>query len=199
MRVKSEARRQAILDVAAEVFREHGFEQTSMAEISARLGGSKAMLYSYFPSKEALFLEVVHRFAESFMRGLFSELDPAADVSASLHSFGECFVEFIGDPKMILVLRVMYAEAGRTGAGREFYERGQCEGVGQLAGYLAQCIALGKLRPCQAQVAAQHLLAMLMAETVSPLLAGADAAALPPTVDAVARAVEAFLRAYAPD
>ena len=39
MRVKSEARRQAILEVAAEVFREHGFEQASMAEISARLGG----------------------------------------------------------------------------------------------------------------------------------------------------------------
>ncbi len=199
MRVKSEARRQAILEVAAEVFREHGFEQASMAEISARLGGSKATLYSYFPSKEALFLEVVHRFAESFMRGLFSELGPAADVTASLRSFGERFVEFIGDPKMILVLRVMYAEAGRTGAGKEFYERGQCTGVGQLAAYLEQCVAQGKLRSCNVKAAAQHLLSMLMAETVSPLLAGADAATLPQAADAVTRATEAFLRAYAPD
>ena len=107
MRRRSESKRQAIIDVATEVFREHGFEQASMAEISARLGGSKATLYSYFPSKEALFLKVVHRFAESFMRGLFSELGPAVDVTASLRSFGERFVEFIGDPKMILVLRVM--------------------------------------------------------------------------------------------
>lgn len=45
MRVKSEARRQAILDVAAEVFREHGFEHASMSEMTARLGGSKSTLY----------------------------------------------------------------------------------------------------------------------------------------------------------
>ena len=60
MRVKSEARRQAILDVAAEVFREHGFEHASMSEMTARLGGSKSTLYSYFASKEELFLEVMH-------------------------------------------------------------------------------------------------------------------------------------------
>ena len=38
---------------------ELGYERTSMSEIAARLGGSKATLYSYFPSKEELFFGVV--------------------------------------------------------------------------------------------------------------------------------------------
>ncbi len=47
MRKKSEERRQAMIDIAGEVFNEIGFEGASMAEISARIGGSKATLYNY--------------------------------------------------------------------------------------------------------------------------------------------------------
>lgn len=65
MRRTSEAKRDAILDVAAGLFREVGFERASMAEISARVGGSKATLYSYFDSKEALFFEVLFRPVQS--------------------------------------------------------------------------------------------------------------------------------------
>ena len=54
MRVKTEAKRQHIVDVAAQAFRELGFEGASMAEICARVGGSKATLYNYFASKEEL-------------------------------------------------------------------------------------------------------------------------------------------------
>ena len=55
MRVKTEGRRQVIIDAALEVFKEVGYERASMAEISARAGGSKATLYNYFKSKEELF------------------------------------------------------------------------------------------------------------------------------------------------
>ena len=99
MRVKSEARRQAILDVAAEVFCEQGFEQTSMSEITARVGGSKATLYSYFPSKEALFVEVMQRFGKAHIDGMFAELDPDQDLRESLCKFGEQFVAFLSQPK----------------------------------------------------------------------------------------------------
>ena len=50
MRVKTEEKRQAILEEAAKAFQELGFERTSMSEICARVGGSKATLYNYFAS-----------------------------------------------------------------------------------------------------------------------------------------------------
>ena len=65
MRTKTEEKRQAILDVAAATFGELGFERTSMSEICARLGGSKATIYNYFPSKEALFVEVMFQASEA--------------------------------------------------------------------------------------------------------------------------------------
>ena len=48
-------RREAILNVAREVFFEQGYSAASMSTIAARLGGSKGTLYNYFKSKEELF------------------------------------------------------------------------------------------------------------------------------------------------
>lgn len=46
-----------ILEVAVQVFIEHGYDATSVASLAARLGLSKSALYHHYPSKEAL-LEV---------------------------------------------------------------------------------------------------------------------------------------------
>ena len=58
MKVRTEARREAILEIASQVFLEFGFERASMAEIVRRIGGSKSTIYGYYPSKEALFQAV---------------------------------------------------------------------------------------------------------------------------------------------
>lgn len=197
MRVKCENRRQAILDMAEELFRDKGFELTSMSEITARVGGSKATLYSYFTSKEELFLEVMHRFAEADIKRLFSEFDPDADIAQTLQKFGEQFLAFISAPKIIAAQRVLFAESGRTDIGKRFFDRGPCDGCAKLAAYFEQCIRLGKLRSADTQVAATHLIALLKAEIMDPLLFGArEITELPPIHDAVSRAVDIFLRAY---
>ena len=56
---KTQAKQQAILEMATEVFREFGFERASIAEICARLGSSKRTIYNYFASKEELFFAVI--------------------------------------------------------------------------------------------------------------------------------------------
>ena len=63
MRVMTEAKREAILEAASKVFMEAGFEGASMAEISKVTGGSKDTLYSYFKSKEELFVDVMYHAA----------------------------------------------------------------------------------------------------------------------------------------
>lgn len=198
MRVKCESRRQAILDVAEEVFSERGFDLASMSEITARVGGSKATLYNYFASKEELFLDVMHRFAEADIKNLFDGLNPADDMQTALQQFGTQFMDFISRPRMITALRVLYAESGRTDVGRRFYEIGPLKGVHMLSTYLEQCIALGKLRPVDTAVAAQQLIALLKSEITEPLLFNAmDSAVLPVIQKSVANAVDVFLRAYA--
>lgn len=60
-RLDPDTRREQILDVAQDVFLEEGFANASMSVIAARVGGSKATLYAYFRSKEALFSAYVER------------------------------------------------------------------------------------------------------------------------------------------
>jgi AcrR family transcriptional regulator len=55
------AREQLILRVAGQVFAEGGYERASMDTIAGLAGVSKPMLYSYFGSKEGLYLAYIER------------------------------------------------------------------------------------------------------------------------------------------
>lgn len=54
-----EERRQSILDGAAEMFAQNGYDGTSIATIATHLGVSKALLYHYYQSKEALLYDIL--------------------------------------------------------------------------------------------------------------------------------------------
>lgn len=55
------ATRQALLDAAAALFTERGYDRTTVRAIAARAGVNQALLFRYFGSKRALFGEVVER------------------------------------------------------------------------------------------------------------------------------------------
>ena len=57
-----------ILDVAAELFAEHGVDAVNMNQISAAAGCSRATLYRYFPSRAELQMAFVERAARTLSR-----------------------------------------------------------------------------------------------------------------------------------
>lgn len=57
--VTPETRRAEICRTAARMIRDRGFDATSVADIARGLGMTKAGLYHYFPSKEALLFEII--------------------------------------------------------------------------------------------------------------------------------------------
>src|SRR5262245_40943417 len=56
-----ERRRQEILDKAAAIFAQNGYQHTDVQLVADALPVGKGTIYRYFPSKEALFLAVVDR------------------------------------------------------------------------------------------------------------------------------------------
>jgi len=68
------ARRQAIRDqilrTAADLFRERGYRATTLDDIAARLGMSKASLYRHFRAKEEMLATISRETIEHFARGL---------------------------------------------------------------------------------------------------------------------------------
>lgn len=57
--VDFEEKRRGILQTAAEVFAEQGMEKASMSQIAAHGQVSKALLYHYYPSKDALIFAII--------------------------------------------------------------------------------------------------------------------------------------------
>src|SRR5438093_10039175 len=59
MRLPAEQRRRQLLDVACDVFATTGFSATAMDDIATAAGVTKPVLYQHFPSKRALFIELL--------------------------------------------------------------------------------------------------------------------------------------------
>jgi AcrR family transcriptional regulator len=198
MRVRTEAKREAILEVAAKAFIEMGYERASMAEISARVGGSKATLYGYFESKEQLFVEAAKAVGKTHMEAAFAELDQhATDVPAALQRFGEKMVGFLCQPEAVATLRMVIAEAGHSDIGQRFHECGPGRGLGAVVAYLQAAMDSGRLRATDAHVAAQHLIALLEAEILPLRMLGVPVSTSRAHIrQAIERALAVFLAAY---
>lgn len=197
---KSDTKRHAILDTAYRLFREQGFEKTTIDEITARVGGSKATIYSHFSSKEELFVECMMAAVENYLSGTLKHLDGSrADPQAALTAFGQSVLEFICSPEQLEVRRLMIAEAARSGTGKLFFEKITALRT-QVGAFLYAYMASGKLRRADQHLAADHFGALLKAEILEPLLLQVrrDSPNDRETGQAARRAVSAFLRAYAP-
>jgi AcrR family transcriptional regulator len=196
---KSDSKRQAILDTAFRLFRTQGFDKTSVSEITAGVGGSKATIYSHFPSKEELFVECMMAAAEDYMAGTLRHLDASsADPAVALFDFGRSFLNFICSPEQLEVRRLMIAEAARSGTGRRFFAKITALRT-HVSAFMSACMASGTLRRDDPTLAADHLGALLEAEILEPLLLHVRGSPGDrEIVLAAKRAVAAFLRAYAP-
>ncbi len=197
---KSDSKRRAILENAYQLFRVQGFDGTSMADITSQVGGSKATLYSHFPSKEELFVECMMAALENYMSDTLRHLDASrSDPEAALRNFGTSVLKFICSPEQVEVRRLMIAEAARSGTGKLFFDKISAL-RSQISSFLAACMASGLLRQDDPGLAADHLGALLEAEILEPLLLHVREAAPDQEETALAarRAVAAFLRAYAP-
>jgi len=59
MRLPADERRQQLLAVACDLFARSGFHDTSMDDIAEAAGVTKPVLYQHFPSKRALYVELL--------------------------------------------------------------------------------------------------------------------------------------------
>jgi AcrR family transcriptional regulator len=69
-------RREQLLGVARDVFAEHGFEASSMEEISERASVSKPVVYEHFGSKEGIYAVIVDREIRSLVDRIKDALAP---------------------------------------------------------------------------------------------------------------------------
>ena len=179
-----------------EVFREGGYERASMAEIAARVGGSKATLYGYFASKEELYAAAMLDSAREEAIKLERMLDTShASIALVLEEFGKSYLYFVNLtghrsqeaqhlwPGRVLVRRrdaICRGDRNRRWASWRIISPRKCERV---------CCA-----HADPDIAALHLQGLLEAGIVEPGLFGVPPRF--PIEDAVPCAIRAFMAIY---
>lgn len=92
-----EIRRDEILDIAAQCFADRSYPAASMNDIAAAGGTSKARLYHYYESKEAILFDLLDRYTQRLL-GLIGEAEATAqrrdlDDRAALHELIRSFLQ----------------------------------------------------------------------------------------------------------
>jgi AcrR family transcriptional regulator len=77
----SEARWEEILDAAAKVFLQNGYEASSLQEIATNVGILKGSIYYYIKTKEDLLFEIIRRSQEDYTKT--REEDPTTAAAAA--------------------------------------------------------------------------------------------------------------------
>jgi AcrR family transcriptional regulator len=88
-RMDVDERRKQLLERGAELFTSRPYDELSMAKIATEAGISKALLYHYFPSKQAFFEETLSVWAEELRKRTAPDPDlpPIEQLTASLDAF----------------------------------------------------------------------------------------------------------------
>jgi len=190
-------RRRAILEIAERSFAENGFAATSMSTIAAELGGSKTTLWSYFPSKEALFVAVIDSKIEGFQKALDEALIPEGGTAAALSRFGRLFLNKIISASSSTLHRLIVSESERfPEIGEAFAVRGPDRVRARLCRYVGEEMAAGRLRDGDPLLAARQFIALCQAGCYLDRL-WRPSRKLAIDVDADVRAaVDTFMRAW---
>ena len=197
-RLDRDARREAILDVAREVFLEEGYATASMSTIAARLGGSKGTLYNYFKNKEDLFAAYVVRHCAWQRDAMFELSAQVEDIRAALTEVGRTYLSIVLSDFSMANFRVIVAEAQRTPEiGRAFYETGPKSGSEMLGAILQQAVDRGQLRTADPVHAAHQFIGLCQNRMMKARLCNAMAEPTSAEIDRdVLPAVDVFLAAY---
>lgn len=150
---------------AREVFMAQGFEGASVDLIAKKAGVSKATLYSYFPDKRILFVEVAKQECQHQAdRALkIDQLDvPVRDMLVGVAS---SMMEFLTSPFAQRIFRICVAESDRfPELGREFYQSGPKLMEDRLTQYFQFATARGELAIEDHRMAAMQFQELMKAD-----------------------------------
>lgn len=152
-----------VLEAAKVHFTAHGYEGASIDAIAEASGVSKVTIYSYFPTKAALFQAAITlRVDRQFENVDWNGLDPKNPREA-LTRIGRAFLALMRSPDVINQHRTLYGAQGLdTAAAQSFFAAGPEKLVGSVAEYLRAAHRAGSLTVSDAALAANQYLSLFL-------------------------------------
>jgi AcrR family transcriptional regulator len=154
---RREQTRQDLLSAARRVLSRHGFHRTKIIDIAGEAGVAVGTFYLYYPTKEALFLEMV----EDAVRLLKAEIDRleslATDPIQRARAGCETFFRFARDNRDLF--RIVF---GHGATFHNVVHQAQELFVSGVAANLANGMRTGVFRPNRSDVVAHAFIGMLI-------------------------------------
>ena len=200
MRVRTDEKRRQIVEVAAELFQEQGYDRTSMSQISERLGGSKATLYGYFKSKEELLLAVLDIDVSEQADQLMSMFIAAPNLREAFVFLGKAYMERRLAARPVALCRIVAAQPDDSGIGAVFYENVLSIAWQRLCNRIQIMMDEGLLVKANPWIAAMQWKGMVDGDQFERRIMGAADAGDPKEIKIMAEAAaDAFIKLYGVD
>jgi len=139
-------RQEQILDAAARLFAQRGYDQANTQELADRLGVGKGTIYRYFPSKRELFLAAVDRgmqrlrdYVDAAMEGIEDPFQRVAVATRAYLEFFDANAEFV---ELLIQERAQFKDR-KTPTYFVYREAN----IGRWRALLESLIAQGRVRP----------------------------------------------------
>lgn len=187
-----------LLDVAAEVFFELGYEAASTAEIAARAHSSKRAVYSRFSSKKDLFLAVIDYRTAKIADRVTELFQKGSPIRETLLEVGKELLRLLLSAEHTALMRLVYTQALQFPEAAAFMtERGPERGIAKLARHFKQHGAKHSLIIPDSQLAAQQFAGLLVGDLVHRAMLGQEVPRSQKQFEIrTESAVNAFLKIY---
>jgi AcrR family transcriptional regulator len=161
-RMTAEDRRGQILQGAMELFAEKGFRGATTREIARHLGISEALMFKYFPSKEALYQAIIQKRTDGSEEMLFpKEAIKAKDDRQVFRSVASYLIsKNTGDPVFMRLLQFGALEGHELS--RIFFETHARERTKLLSNYIRQRIKEKAFKKVPPLLAARAFMGMIL-------------------------------------
>lgn len=147
-----EAKRQAVLQAAAELFNERGFHATSLDDIAARLNVSKPTLYYYVKNKDQILLQCVSQGLEMTLEGIEASRQAGGNAVDQLRACMQVYAGIVTQPFGMCLIRVGDEEVPEPS--RTELRRMKSEIDHAFRRLVAQGVEEGSLAPCDPKMSA---------------------------------------------
>lgn len=187
-----------VLDGARAVFLVDGFEGASVDQIARAAGVSKATLYSYFPDKRLLFMEVANAECQRQSEEALDNINTDRPPQEVLGQVGRHFLHFITSTFGVQIFRICVAESDRfPEIGRSFYNSGPAVMRAEMAQYFDLACDRGELRIPDTRLAADQFGELCKADLWPRLIFGVSRTVTGDEINHVVdQAVAMFLARY---
>ncbi|MGI3166700.1 TetR/AcrR family transcriptional regulator [Pseudooceanicola sp. 200-1SW] len=162
-----------VLEGARRIFLKDGFDNANVDDIAKEAGVSKATLYSYFPDKRLLFIEIARSECRAQAEAARQFVLPDLPAKELLTAAARRMVQNLSSPLVVSMFRLAAAEANRfPDLAQAFYEAGPQMARTKIAAFLRDATAAGELNVDDPELAADQFIEMCKARIMPKLLFG---------------------------